>query len=246
MRSGLRGYSDNKTRYLSVLYTLLYTAAAYFVFFSFFENSKISVILTLCGLPVFIFRMRKYMRAVHRERVEAEFYIMLRQISMSLSSGSTIENAVRETVAADRKSYKVIGKELEKVYGMLRNNIPAERAFAEFAKQCGNSEITAFGEVLRAGIPAGINLAGLIRYVSSSLRMKSDVEQDIKRMLNAPKYNNRIIMAMPVFCIVLFRSISPSYLEPLYVGAGRIVMIAVLALIISAWLIGERLSDIRY
>jgi len=77
-------------------------------------------------------------------------------------------------------------------------------------------------------------------------RIKADVEQEIKKTLNAPKYNNRIIMAMPVCCIFLFRKIAPSYLEPLYYGSGRIVMVVVFLLLIVAWWTGTYLSNIRY
>ena len=121
-----------------------------------------------------------------------------------------------------------------------------EDAFRVFAQRCRNREILTFSEVLAAGIPAGINLAQLIRYLSSAYRLKADVEQEIKKTLNAPKYNNRIIMAMPVCCIFLFRKIAPSYLEPLYYGSGRIVMVVVFLLLIVAWWTGTYLSNIRY
>lgn len=235
-----------RSKYMFAVCFIIYIAAAYFVSLAFFESRQAACLLTVCGMPVFIIKLRTYLSVRKQKAIEAEFYIMLRQISMSLSSGSTLTNAVRETIIIDRKSYKVIGKELERVYGMLRNNVPAENAFHMLAKECGNTEITAFSEVLRAGIPAGINLAELIRYASSSLRIKADVEHEIQRLLNAPKYNNRIIMVMPVFCILLFRGIAPSYLAPLYSGAGRFVMAAVFLLIALAWFIGDRMSDIRY
>ena len=246
IRSYLKEYFDKKSKYLFALCVLVYIAAAYFVCMSFFENRKAACILTVCGMPFFIKKLMSYIYTKRQRAIEDEFYFMLRQISMSLSSGNTLSNAVKETVITDRKSYRMIGSELERVYGMLRNNCSAEDAFRAFAKRCGNREITAFSEVLCAGVPAGVNLNELIRYVSSSLRTKADVEQEIRRMLNAPKYNNRIIMAMPVFCIVMFRGIAPSYLAPLYAGTGRFVMAAVLVLIVFAWFIGERISNIRY
>ena len=229
-----------------LLYITIYIIAAMMLTRAFFERWVISCIITVCGTPIFLLEIKKYLSARRQARIETEFFIMLRQVSMSLSSGSTLENAVRETIVTDRKNYKTIGEELECVYRMLRNNYPPEDAFRVFAQRCRNREILTFSEVLAAGIPAGINLAQLIRYLSSAYRLKADVEQEIKKTLNAPKYNNRIIMAMPVCCIFLFRKIAPSYLEPLYYGSGRIVMVVGFLLLIVAWWTGTYLSNIRY
>ena len=85
-----------------------------------------------------------------------------------------------------------------------------------------------------------------MRWLSSADRMRSDAESEIARILNAPKYNNRIMMLMPVVCVVLFKQIAPSYMEPLYSGAGRIVMTGVLLVVLFAWWIGDKLGDIEY
>lgn len=228
------------------VYIIIYIIAAMLLARAFFERWMISCIITACGLPIFLLEIKKCLTTRRQARIEAEFFIMLQQVSMSLSSGSTLENAVRETIVTDRRNYKTIGEDLECVYRMLRNNYPPEDAFRIFAQRCRNREILTFSEVLAVGIPAGINLAQLIRYLSSAYRLKADVEQEIKKTLNAPKYNNRIIMAMPVCCIFLFRKIAPSYLEPLYHGSGRIVMAAVFLLLLAAWWTGKYFSNIRY
>ena len=238
-------YSD-LLRIESLPYLLAYIAASFILTKAFFSRWELSCIASISAFPVFLRKLQRYLSERRQHRTETEFYLMLRQVSMSLSSGVTLENAVRETILADRKQYKVIGSELERVCRMLKNNYPAEQAFRVFARRCGNREILAFSEVLSAGIPAGITLAQLIRYLSSAFRLKADTEQEIKRLLNAPRYNNRIITLMPPFCVLLFRQLAPSYLEPLYHGTGRIVMAAVFLLLMLAWWLGDRLSDVRY
>lgn len=239
-------YSELFRRDLLLPYVLLYFTAAMLLTRAFFERWDVSFLISVSGLPAVLRKSRIFLCERRRERMETEFYMMLRQISMSLSSGMSLENAVGETFFTDRRNYKLIGAELERVYRMLQNNYPPEHAFRAFAQRCGTREILAFSAVLSAGIPAGINLSQLIRYLSAAFRLKADVEQEIKKILHAPKYNNRIIMAMPAFCILLFRKIAPSYLEPLYYGTGRIVMAAVFFMLLAAWWIGDRLSDIRY
>ena len=163
-------YSD-LLRIESLPYLLAYIVASFILTKAFFSRWELSCIAAIGVFPVFLRKLRRYLSERRQHRTETEFYLMLRQVSMSLSSGATLENAVRETILADRKQYKVIGSELERVCRMLKNNYPAEQAFRVFARRCGNREILAFSEVLSAGIPAGINdlKAALERHVPAHL-----------------------------------------------------------------------------
>lgn len=227
-------------------YVLVYVFAAFFVFQAIFARWEISILLMLCGLPVFIKKIKIYIHKKRQEKIEKDFYKLLSHISVTMSSGSSLENALKEAVLIGKKEYKVLWKELESSYRMLQNNYSPEYVFLSLAKKTDNHEIKTFSEILSVGIPAGINLARLIRWLSSAYRMRFDAESEIARILNAPKYNNRIMMIMPVVCIVLFKQIAPSYMQPLYSGAGRIVMAVVLLLVLFAWLIGDKLGDIEY
>ena len=91
-----------------LLYITIYIIAAMMLTRAFFERWVISCIITVCGTPIFLLEIKKYLSARRQARIETEFFIMLRQVSMSLSSGSTLENAVRETIVTDRKNYKTI------------------------------------------------------------------------------------------------------------------------------------------
>lgn len=228
-----------------ILYTAIYIAASLLVLQAFFDNIYVSSLLCSAGIYFYIRKINNYISWRRQQRIENEFYALLRQLSMAMSSGATIENAVREAAIADRKLYKTIGSELERTYRMISNHYSPDFAFRVLSDRCRNEEIRTFAEVLAAGIPAGINLAQLIRYMSVAFRLKSDVEHEIQKTLNAPKYNNRIIMAMPFVCVIVFRCVAPSYMAPLYHGYGRAVMIAVFILILSAGWIGSKLSDIR-
>ncbi len=227
-------------------YVLVYVFAAICVFQAMFARWDISFLLMLCTLPVFLKKIKIYIRKKRQEKIEKEFYKLLSHISVTMSSGSSLKSAIKEAALLGKKEYKVLWKELESSYRMLQNNYSPEYVFLSLAKKTDNHEIKTFSEILSVGIPAGINLTGLIRWLSSAYRMRFDTESEIARILNAPKYNNRIMMIMPVVCIVLFKQIAPSYMQPLYSGAGRIVMIAVFVLVLFAWLIGDKLGDIEY
>lgn len=230
-----------------LLYSAIYFVAAMLFTLTFFDNIYVAFAIAVLGIPIFLKRMQRYLSIRQQVRIEKEFYAALRQISISMASGATLENAIREMIATgQKKSCQTIKNELETVYRMLRNHYTPDQAFRSFAERCRNQEIKAFAEVLAAGIPAGINLTQLIKYMSAAFQLKADVELDIQKTLNAPKYNNRIIMAMPFLCVIVFRKIAPAYMAPLLEGSGRIVLSVVFLLIVLAWWMGDRLSDIRY
>ena len=227
-------------------YVLVYVFAAFFVFQAMFARWDVSILLMICGLPVFVKKIKKYIYKKRQTAIENEFYKLLSHISMAMSSGNSLENAIKEAATIGKKEYKVLHRELEEAYRMFMNNYSPELVFSAIARKTESHEIKTFSEILSVGIPAGINLAALMRWLSSAYRMRSDAESEIARILNAPKYNNRIMMLMPVVCVVLFKQIAPSYMEPLYSGAGRIVMTGVLLVVLFAWWIGDKLGDIEY
>ena len=212
----------------------------------FIESWIISFIFTACTLPLFLKKINNWLREKRQVAIEKEFYILLSQLSMAMSSGMSLENAFKEAVITGEKEYKTIKTDLKSVYRLLQNNYPPEYVFAVLAKKTDNQEIKTFAEIISVGIPAGINIAGLMRWLTSAYRMRTDTEGEISRILNAPKYNNRIILIMPVLCILLFKQIAPSYMEPLYTGYGRGIIIFVVFIIVLAWWLGEKISKIDY
>ena len=129
---------------------------------------------------------------------------------------------------------------------MLRLNWPVERVFEELAARCDHPDVRLFSTVLNAGIPAGVNLVELVRQIASTLRMKQDTEAEITRILNLPKYNNQIIMAMPVVSVVAIRYMAPSYASGFNSGVGFVFLLAACGLLGLALVLGELLGHIRY
>ena len=122
----------------------------------------------------------------------------------------------------------------------------AERAFAELASRIPVAEIRLFSQALNYGVPTGVNLIELVRSFSSGVRIRNDVEAEISRTLNLPKYNNRIIMCTPFVMIAIMRITAADYLRPLESGTGFIVKTAAAAAILIALVLGELLGDINY
>lgn len=239
----LKKYFNGRGKIISCV--SVYFVASFFTFKIVFEKWEVCIILVFCGLPIFVNKIKKWLLEKKQKAIETEFFLLLSQISMAMSSSMSLENALREAVITGKKEYKTLKNDLEGVYRMLQNNYSPEYVFCYLAKKTGNREIKTFAEIISVGIPAGINIAALMRWLNSAYRMRTDTEGEISRVLNAPKYNNRIILIMPIVCIALFKAIAPTYMLALYVGSGRIIMFFVAFVIVLAWWIGEKISDIN-
>lgn len=234
--------------YWSIFFSafLIYVLAACVVLWLMFEKIYMCVVAPVCGSPLFIVLFKRYMEKKKQQYIENEFYKLMNRISMSMASGMILENALKETITVDKKDYKVLGQCLEKMYRMIQNNYSVESTFKILAQDSNNREIKIFYEVLTVGSPMGINMTELIRYLSSEYRLRADTESEITRILNAPKYNNRIILIMPFVCIALFKQVAPDYMAALYTSTGRIVMVIVAVMLVFAWWLGEKIGKISY
>jgi Flp pilus assembly protein TadB len=67
-----------------------YIALAVFVFMVVFEKWTISISLALCGLPLFVKKTKLWLKKKRQEATEAEFYVLLTQLSMAMSSGMSL------------------------------------------------------------------------------------------------------------------------------------------------------------
>jgi Flp pilus assembly protein TadB len=213
---------------------------------SFFRNLWLGVLVTVLAGPFICWKIRKGLIARFDRRLEKEFADILVVFSGSLTAGLSLNQCVRDIAEQTPGEYPLLSKEFARMEQLLRLNWPVERVFEELADRCDHPDIKLFSTVLLAGIPAGVNLVELVRQVAATLRMKQDTEAEITRILNLPKYNHRIIMAMPVVSVITIRWMAPSYAAGLETGLGLILLIGACVLLGLAILLGEFLGRIRY
>lgn len=229
-----------------LVYLLCYVCISSLVIQTMFELWYITILMVIVGMPLFVIKMSRYVGKRKRYRQEAEFSIFLRRLSASLAAGMTVRNAVSEIAIHNKAEYKYLFKDIERLHRQLEYNHSVCDAFADLARRCPCDDIRLFSDCLRYGIPAGVDMVSLIRYVSSSFNIKNDTRREIMQTLNLPKYNNRVMLCAPIGCLVLIKNIAPEYISPLYEGSGRIVMVIVGLLLLFAGVMGSLISDVKY
>ena len=218
----------------------------YLCMWAFFQRVWVSGIVCLIACPMVFWKLRRSLIARFNRRLEKEFADILVVFSGSLTAGLGLEACIREIAEQPSREYPILSKEFARMEQLLRLNWPVERIFEDLAERCDHPDLRLFSTVLHAGIPAGVNLVELVRQITSTLRMKQDTEAEITRILNLPKYNNRIIMAMPVVSVIAIRWMAPSYAAGLEDGIGFVILVAACCLLGFAFLLGELLGRVGY
>lgn len=118
-------------------------------------------------------------------------------MSASLSAGQSLVGAINDITYGEFGDYSLIQKEFNNINRLVSLNVPPEDAIYAFAKRTGSKDIQNFANAMYASISAGSNLVWLVRNASNQLRVKYDAEEEIRSILNLPKFNHRIMMLMP-------------------------------------------------
>lgn len=212
----------------------------------FFQQLWLSMLVAILLSPALVWKVRNMLGHRFDKKVEQAFCNILVVISGSLAAGSRLERCIGEISENSAPEYDFLRPEFQRMDQLIRLNWPVERVFEEFATRFESPDIRVFSTALSAGIPAGVNLVELVRRISAAIRMKCDTEAEIERLLNLPKYNNRIILLMPFVSVFVIRMMAPSYAAVLDTGIGRAIMLLASLLLAVALILGDLLGKVRY
>lgn len=191
-----------------------------------------------------------------RERVEdkkrefrIQFQEALQSISVSLSVGYSLENAMKEAKKDLDVLYTedaIIQKEWNYMLRQLYIQVPMEQVLDEWAKRVELEEVTNFASICSLAKKSGGNMIIIIRNSISKIRDEIDVKQEIETVLTAKKYEFKIMSFIPLGIIAYMRISFPEFMDMLYgniLGVG--VMSLCLGIYIGAYVLGERIVSIE-
>ncbi len=184
-----------------------------------------------------------------QQRLREQFRECIRVVASSMYSGYSVENAFLE---AEKELTHLLGaqadmsRELGHINRQLTLNVPVESLLLKLADRSGVEEIFGFGQVFGYAKRNGSDFARILRDTSERIGEKIELEREIAAMVAAKRLEQRIMNVIP-FGILLFVNLtSPGFLEMMYGGAfGRTVMTFCLLVYAGAFLLSERIMDIR-
>lgn len=199
-------------------------------------------------LPVILFPAIKrrcqqvyadFLMEKRKKQLLFQFRDLLYELASSFSTGMHMAEAIKESAQKLKSIYggdSYIVTELSLMTEKIAAGETDISVWEDFSKRSGLEDVSDFVLVFRVCRETGGDFISVLNDAAYLTGEKILLENDIKTMMVQKKYEGYIITLMPFFILLFLRVTSPGYLDPVYTTtAGRIIMMAALLLIISAY-----------
>lgn len=221
-------------------------ALAFFVAHTFFSFLPLDIVagvaLGIIAQPIF----RKILCENRKNKLLLQFKDMLDSLNTSYSVGKTTQSAFEDankdmTLQYGDESY--ICLELQRIVIGLKNVSTIEELLADFAQRSGLDDIRTFADVFYAINRRGGNIKTVIGETKSIICDKIEIEQEIKTITSSSKNSLYVIMCMPLLIVPMMSGFTDTG------GAGLIdiiTKIAAIVIFVVAFVIGKKITDIKF
>ncbi|WP_309118458.1 pilus assembly protein TadB [Paenibacillus sp.] len=225
-----------------------YSGVYAFIGWLFFEHVVGAAALAVVGLRAAVGRSGAFAERRKREAA-SQFEQMLFSMTSSLQAGKSVENAFRTAEDDLKRMYEgsrtVLLDQLERLNRKVENGTPTERAVQEFQRVLSIGEIDDWADMFCTCKRTGGDLVRVTRQTSRSVVEKMTMERELSVLIAGKRFEAKALSVVPFLIVAMFRYGSPEYMEALYRGQGRLVMIAALALLGVGKFAADRLTRIE-
>ena len=217
--------------------------------YTFYRSFPAFFLLMPLGAVVYPLYLRNSLCRERKQKLQIQFKDGISMLSSFLGAGYSVENAFSAATAELCGLYgeeAMITAEFARINAGIRMNKPVEGLLSDFARRSGLEDAGNFAEVFRIAKRSGGELCSIIAHTADVIREKTSVAEEINLLTASRRFEQRIMNLMP-FGIILYIDLSSAgFFDPMYLTApGRGVMTACLLGYAGAWLLSDRILDIR-
>lgn len=214
----------------------------------FYGNVLAGILLMPLAVPIFSQRKRLLLDK-KKEEMEKQFKDMLISVSDALSTGYSMENALKESYRDLVNVYgheSEICQELRLVISRIKLNVNVEKAIEDFAERSYIDNAKTFSQIFSVARRTGGNIKDIIKDVTDDIVLKQAVKEDIMVAISEKKTEQKIMTVIPMFLIVYINLSSEGFLDIMYETLmGNIVMTVCLGAYILAYFWSEKIMEVE-
>lgn len=214
-----------------------------------FYRSYWAMLSSIIIIPFWLRKYRSNLASKQNAKKTVEFKEMMQLVGASLQAGYSIERAFKQSEREMGNLFSddyVIRQSINRLNGKVAINIPAEKAFVEFADEIEMEEARTLAEILSFAKRSGGDYAKHIRGASIKIEEKLSVQQEIDTLTAEKRLELNIMSVMPIMILAYISISSPEFVEPLYGNmTGIIVMTICLCVYGLMLLLGEKIVHIE-
>lgn len=200
------------------------------------------------AVPIFLIRKKKLLDK-KIEEMEKQFMDMLVSVSDAISTGYSIENAIKESYRDLVNIYGYdsnICQELRLMLSRIKLNVSVEKALEDFASRSCLENAKIFSQIFSVAKKTGGNIRDIIKDVTDNIVLKQTVKNEIVVAISEKKLEQSIMSVVPIFLIVYVNMSSKGFLDIMYdTFVGRIVMTICLIAYIAAYFWSEKVMEME-
>ena len=206
--------------------------------------------ILIMPVSIIIFRQRK--ENIIKKKIdnyEIQFKDMLVSLSDGLTTGYSIENALKESYKDLLNIYGFdsdICRELRITISQMKLNVSVQKAIYEFAMRSNLKNAVLFAEIFSVVKRTGGDMTEIIKNVTEDIVRKTEIKEEILVSMNEKKLEQRVMTFIPMLIILYISISSPGFLNIVYeTWAGKIIMTVCFALYLLAYIWGEKITTVH-
>lgn len=192
---------------------------------------------------------RDYWKRCRLEQLEIQFKEMIQALSVSLSAGYSVENALKVSQKEMEMMYGrdgMIVKELEYMIRQIETNRSVEAVMDDFALRSSLEEAQDFSYIFSIAKRSGGRLVSIISHTVKIMQDRHMVKEEIRTLTASRRYEQRIMSLMPFLMILYVDVTSPGFFDAMYTTVvGRMVMSVCLLVYVFSCYLSRRILDIK-
>lgn len=202
--------------------------------------------------PYLIFYFRKKKQEEQERQAEVlryQFKDGIMAVSAALNAGYSVENAFREgrkDLALLYKKEDPIMREFQRITRGLDANERLEKLLFDFAARSQLEEVEGFAEIFSTAKEAGGDFSVIIRTTAERISARMEVKREIKTMVAAKNFEQKIMSLVPFLIMFYIDLTSPGFFGELYGNMlGVLVMTVCLGIYLLSRYLAERIMRIQ-
>lgn len=212
------------------------------------SNAIFFCIVGIVALKFFMKTVVESLKDRRAKKLQKQFMDLLENLSFSLSSGNTVNDAflnARGDLLNQYTEKDMIIIELNEIVNGIQNGKTLEEMMQSLGKRSGNEDIENFGNVISNCYRLGGDFNSVVRKTRLILGDKVAITEEINTKLMSNKLQLNAMCIMPIILVAMLKVSSTSFAQNLSSAVGVIVTTFAIGLFVAAYIWGQKIIDIR-
>jgi tight adherence protein B len=163
-------------------------------------------------------------------------------MAASVEGGQTFQRAI-DMYRRDARA--PLSVELDRVMAEVAVGSDLVVALENMAERSGVEDLKWAVEAVRIQQSTGGRLAVILHTLADFMRTRQEVRREVQTLSAEGRMSGYVLFAIPIFLAGVLELRDPGYLEPMYHGAGLIVLIITALLMAVGWIAIRKMVNIK-